>query len=100
MVQIKVNNMKVNVIVLLVLVVKYSSGAPQSDDVSENEIDADLDVIDLSHMGASIYGVPKLEAGKILDEWDPETDGEFYLIKCYWDSVVITMIAKKISVVY
>lgn len=67
-----------HVIVFLILVLSYTSAAPQSSgDVSDNEIETDLDVIDLSHMGASIYGVPKLEAGKILDEWDPETDGEF-----------------------
>lgn len=81
MVKIKINKMKINVIVLLVFIVKCSCGAPQNVDVSENEIE-DLDVIDLSHMGSSIYGVPKLEAGKILDEWDPETDGEL-VVRCY-----------------
>lgn len=68
--------MRISVILFCVFVVKYSCSAPQS--IEENDVEEHFDdVIDLSHLGAGIYGVPKPEAGKILDEWDPETDGEF-----------------------
>lgn len=44
---------------------------PSTDD---NETTSEDDVIDLSHLGESLFGSPDNETGKVVAEYNPETD--------------------------
>lgn len=39
-----------------------------------NRIDGDDDIIDLSHLGPNIFGEPNTETGKLVAQYNPETD--------------------------
>lgn len=43
---------------------------PSTDD---NEISSDEEMIDLSHLGESLFGNPDNETGKVVAEYNPET---------------------------
>lgn len=44
---------------------------PNADD---NDIASDGEVIDLSHLSSTIFGVPDNETGKVVAEYNPATD--------------------------
>lgn len=58
---------------LVVLIVSEIS----ANAINKNLIEADDDeyTIDVSHFGPAIFGHPDPEVGKILESWNPETDG-------------------------
>lgn len=39
-----------------------------------NRVDGDDDSIDLSHLGANIFGVPDSETGRLVAQYNPEID--------------------------
>lgn len=59
------------VIIACIIVSIYAKPFPSIDDNSLDEDDASL--IDLSHYGSSIFGVPSNETGKRVASYDPET---------------------------
>uniref|UniRef100_A0A182PSQ9 Metalloendopeptidase n=1 Tax=Anopheles epiroticus TaxID=199890 RepID=A0A182PSQ9_9DIPT len=44
-------------------------------DTEDNSIDGSNDVIDLSHLGPDLFGEPDEEVGKLVANFNPETDG-------------------------
>lgn len=57
-------------------IIAIANAAPQSFENNLLEDDPSVPIIDLSHFGASIFGVPSNKTGQLVDSYDPTTNGQ------------------------
>lgn len=62
-------------IILVALLVASAYGFPYAEYYDDNSIEGDDDVIDLSHLGARLFGLPDNKTGEIVASYNPETEG-------------------------
>lgn len=60
---------------IVACIIAIANAAPQGFENNLLEDDPTVPIIDLSHFGASIFGVPSNKTGQLVASYDPSTDG-------------------------